>query len=103
MCARSSPATPMIWWRASGRAGGKKAEPRRKGADPSVWSTGLLLRHAELVSASMARHLLRRCVRFKGRSEEHTSELQSLMRSSYAVFCLKKKTTVTPHTDHHTA
>src|SRR3546814_8203882 len=26
------------------------------------------------------------------RSEEHTSELQSLMRSSYAVFCLKKKT-----------
>src|SRR3546814_1051780 len=29
-----------------------------------------------------------------GRSEEHTSELQSLMRISYAVFCLKKKTTV---------
>src|SRR3546814_8698465 len=28
-----------------------------------------------------------------GRSEEHTSELQSLMRTSYAVFCLKKKTT----------
>src|SRR3546814_10621408 len=30
-----------------------------------------------------------------GRSEEHTSELQSLMRISYAVFCLKKKTTKT--------
>src|SRR3546814_5577842 len=28
------------------------------------------------------------------RSEEHTSELQSLMRISYAVFCLKKKTTL---------
>src|SRR3546814_2928150 len=28
-----------------------------------------------------------------GRSEEHTSELQSLMRISYAVFCLKKKIT----------
>src|SRR3546814_2102886 len=28
----------------------------------------------------------------KRRSEEHTSELQSLMRISYAVFCLKKKT-----------
>src|SRR3546814_6046140 len=27
---------------------------------------------------------------FEGRSEEHTSELQSLMRISYAVFCLKK-------------
>src|SRR3546814_8752524 len=30
---------------------------------------------------------------FAVRSEEHTSELQSLMRISYAVFCLKKKTT----------
>src|SRR3546814_10305150 len=29
--------------------------------------------------------------RFQLRSEEHTSELQSLMRISYAVFCLKKK------------
>src|SRR3546814_10095519 len=35
-------------------------------------------------------------VRF--RSEEHTSELQSLMRISYAVFCLKKKN----NTDNHT-
>src|SRR3546814_2174555 len=34
----------------------------------------------------MSRWRLRR-----GRSEEHTSELQSLMRISYAVFCLKKK------------
>src|SRR3546814_4588959 len=32
------------------------------------------------------------------RSEEHTSELQSLMRISYAVFCLKKKTTTTTTT-----
>src|SRR3546814_8788970 len=32
------------------------------------------------------------------RSEEHTSELQSLMRISYAVFCLKKKT----HTNYET-
>src|SRR3546814_8854822 len=30
-------------------------------------------------------------VQFGNRSEEHTSELQSLMRISYAVFCLKKK------------
>src|SRR3546814_6746206 len=34
----------------------------------------------------------RRC-KARGRSEEHTSELQSLMRISYAVFCLKKKIT----------
>src|SRR3546814_1010493 len=33
-----------------------------------------------------------RLPREKNRSEEHTSELQSLMRISYAVFCLKKKT-----------
>src|SRR3546814_4039595 len=34
----------------------------------------------------------------RSRSEEHTSELQSLMRISYDVFCLKKKNT--PHTKH---
>src|SRR3546814_1672561 len=32
-----------------------------------------------------------RCAGARARSEEHTSELQSLMRISYAVFCLKKK------------
>src|SRR3546814_2367959 len=36
---------------------------------------------------------LRGAVSRAARSEEHTSELQSLMRISYAVFCLKKKTT----------
>src|SRR3546814_9431418 len=35
------------------------------------------------------------------RSEEHTSELQSLMRISYAVFCLKKKKKHTQHKQHH--
>src|SRR3546814_1434900 len=45
-------------------------------------------------------HLRRRwrrgqAARCPGRSEEHTSELQSLMRISYAVFCLKKKTPLT--------
>src|SRR3546814_2706278 len=37
-----------------------------------------------------------RCIRpdAPDRSEEHTSELQSLMRISYAVFCLKKKNTI---------
>src|SRR3546814_6799322 len=35
------------------------------------------------------------------RSEEHTSELQSLMRISYAVFCLKKKNTKTTHNITH--
>src|SRR3546814_5588971 len=35
------------------------------------------------------------------RSEEHTSELQSLMRISYAVFCLKKKKIIQAHTRAH--
>src|SRR3546814_2652459 len=35
--------------------------------------------------------------RFQQRSEEHTSELQSLMRISYAVFCLKKKNQKNTH------
>src|SRR3546814_2910778 len=35
------------------------------------------------------------------RSEEHTSELQSLMRISYAVFCLKKKTQHTQYSPKH--
>src|SRR3546814_3328992 len=41
----------------------------------------------------------------RGRSEEHTSELQSLMRISYAVFCLKKKTDkkIINNKPHHTA
>src|SRR3546814_2190095 len=38
--------------------------------------------------------------RTRGRSEEHTSELQSLMRISYAVFCLKK--TINKYQDHKT-
>src|SRR3546814_6969101 len=46
------------------------------------------------VQSSDAAHDRKRVARDAsgGRSEEHTSELQSLMRISYAVFCLKKKT-----------
>src|SRR3546814_5931092 len=40
-------------------------------------------------------------VRVQDRSEEHTSELQSLMRISYAVFCLKKKNTKKQHPQTH--
>src|SRR3546814_6851367 len=41
--------------------------------------------------------------RVGGRSEEHTSELQSLMRISYAVFCLKKKNKQPRNESHRTA
>src|SRR3546814_7509980 len=46
-------------------------------------------------------HLVLQGIAARPRSEEHTSELQSLMRISYAVFCLKKtqyKTTITTNT-----
>src|SRR3546814_4479448 len=45
---------------------------------------------------------LMRSGRRKVRSEEHTSELQSLMRNSYAVFCLKKKKIQTNKTQIYT-
>src|SRR3546814_9587907 len=49
--------------------------------------------HSRLVSVSWGGSLRPpRGTAEQGRSEEHTSELQSLMRISYAVFCLKKKT-----------
>src|SRR3546814_1250250 len=38
---------------------------------------------------------------YSERSEEHTSELQSLMRISYAVFCLKKKNKKKSHRNHN--
>src|SRR3546814_3515093 len=47
-------------------------------------------RHGRAIANAM---LVRRIVGFSLRSEEHTSELQSLMRISYAVFCLEKKKT----------
>src|SRR3546814_2118041 len=51
-----------------------------------------LLYMAEKVAAPHLQGAIRGTVR--QRSEEHTSELQSLMRISYAVFCLKKKNTI---------
>src|SRR3546814_5209648 len=43
------------------------------------------------LSAEYWRAAIDRMAGLRSRSEEHTSELQSLMRISYAVFCLKKK------------
>src|SRR3546814_7958309 len=55
---------------------------------------GLLLTaglSSALIWQSMQSHVVPYVVEVDTRSEEHTSELQSLMRISYAVFCLKKK------------
>src|SRR3546814_10579719 len=55
----------------------------------------------QLLATQVLELLREACERFvqAHRSEEHTSELQSLMRISYAVFCLKKKK---PNTTTHT-
>src|SRR3546814_2505012 len=53
-----------------------------------------LLVHIELFAnetSAFADYVLPTATGIEKRSEEHTSELQSLMRISYAVFCLKKK------------
>src|SRR3546814_9924905 len=60
-----------------GRAGQDDPETVRKAGRFGTWHAPALRNHVP------------------GRSEEHTSELQSLMRISYAVFCLKKKITQT--------
>src|SRR3546814_9960599 len=58
--------------------------------EPYLLQIGLIARTARgrCLNASAWKHL-----GISPRSEEHTSELQSLMRSSYAVLCLKKKKT----------
>src|SRR3546814_10034353 len=56
--------------------------------DDAVWIV-TPLRRTRATAAAIARH---HPAAPQDRSEEHTSELQSLMRISYAVFCLKKNT-----------
>src|SRR3546814_9966969 len=54
-------------------------------------------RYIDRSQKRLYRATYRRDLNSNDRSEEHTSELQSLMRISYAVFCLKKKKTQTKH------
>src|SRR3546814_1467647 len=68
------------WQRPSGYRKGSSSQDQR--AAVGDW---VLLDGKRIVA------LLPRRTAIKRRSEEHTSELQSLMRISYAVFCLKKK------------
>src|SRR3546814_7800344 len=74
--------------------------PRRRAAGPSALrrmirhSAPARRKHDQSGSLQLAPNRERAADRFARattRSEEHTSELQSLMRISYAVFCLKKK------------
>src|SRR3546814_4174676 len=75
-------------------------------AEPSVWIEWFFLpswdehlrQHERATKHDQDIHArARQFHRGAERSEEHTSELQSLMRISYAVFCLKKKKTKPPN------
>src|SRR3546814_9451556 len=70
----------------------RSVEVRRDGGEEKV---SLSLKAAAEANGGAAKRLKAGSNVFQsmsnGRSEEHTSELQSLMRISYAVFCLKKK------------
>src|SRR3546814_3430145 len=74
------------------------AQPARKTGDPDGHDPARR-RHCQqgddliLNYAVIAQQPYARIKQEQPRSEEHTSELQSLMRISYAVFCLKKNTT----------
>src|SRR3546814_8891222 len=77
---------------------GENAQPARRGTlDEGRVAVGrarpLLLGRTQRLRR-IARLAFRRIGRLWLRSEEHTSELQSLMRISYAVFCLKKQNTL---------
>src|SRR3546814_9375905 len=60
---------------------------------PTRWRSTNPAEHRSSIAASYP------CILTFARSEEHTSELQSLMRISYAVFCLKKKQPKTNNTN----
>src|SRR3546814_1258572 len=56
--------------------------------------------HGGRILARISQTIVGLCLTPAGRSEEHTSELQSLMRISYAVFCLKKHKKASESTSH---
>src|SRR3546814_3983053 len=97
------PSTPLfrsaLCHRRESRRSGGDCRPRRRLADPFVDMVRELGEIVdELLHQRLGRAVIDRLVgpgparvEQRRRSEEHTSELQSLMRISYAVFCLKKK------------
>src|SRR3546814_10339602 len=83
---------------------GMTVEGQRMGFPSVLWGSHLWGSHG--TGAGAAQEVRVHIVQQRAaRSEEHTSELQSLMRISYAVFCLKKKKTpheLKIHTRHET-
>src|SRR3546814_8174107 len=87
------PQRPLSWRSGTVRPGrcghGGNRGPGGGGPQPCAARLGLVRQILQAARPGRADGGVSR----QGRSEEHTSELQSLMRISYAVFCLKKKKT----------
>src|SRR3546814_4766469 len=77
----------------------RQPEPPVSAAEREAGDQALGLTERQRDQAALERLRAERLASTRHRSEEHTSELQSLMRISYAVFCLKKKHTHTIHTN----
>src|SRR3546814_7264987 len=92
-------ARPRSRRRVAGNAQAGRKVDYEKGDDDPVEQGGREVAPQPLTRASLGRDSP--CTLFL-RSEEHTSELQSLMRISYAVFCLKKKNKKEEYTSHKT-
>src|SRR3546814_8017377 len=77
-----------------GNAGSFHHAFRQVGLDhfPGIWEEEGVAAEAAFVAVDAK--IAAQAVVSSARSEEHTSELQSLMRTSYAVFCLKKKNNI---------
>src|SRR3546814_7507329 len=69
----------------------RPAMMRRTRAAPASRRSGLLVMNDELAVLAQVLRAGRFAPAAAFRSEEHTSDIQALMRTSYAVFCLKKK------------
>src|SRR3546814_15508132 len=70
--------------------------PRSTRTDTLFPYTTLFRSKGEADAGKLDRQERRPSILIQARSEEHTSELQSLMRISYAVFCLQKKQKIPP-------
>src|SRR3546814_7720398 len=104
VCSSDLPLATLGYWLVVGQSAGQGYANIWPAIGGSVW----LAISGALITSLFAIPLVLLSIRHKGklaaladrlpyiRSEEHTSELQSLMRISYAVFCVKKK-----KTDHH--
>src|SRR3546814_25395 len=84
-----APLLSQIRWKAAGHAGAPACGRRFSGNGRHASARRFQRRSAAGVDAKRKHRYGEKSV--KTRSEEHTSELQSLMRISYAVFCLKKQ------------